>query len=119
MALTTLGVVKIAGALKCAITGLAAAVPPLLHNSALASQQLATLATPVVVAGAATIGALAAKGAAALKTGIAGLTTATTKTAASIAATNAPATASAGAAAQPALTTAIKAVTNGVVSSTL
>lgn len=119
MALTTLGVVKIAGALKCAVTGLAAAVPPLLYNSSLASQQLATVVTPVVVAGATAVGALAVKGATALKTGIAGLTAATTKTAASIAATNAPAAPSAGAAAQPALTTAINAVTSGVISSTL
>lgn len=78
MVLESLGVVKAAIALKGAVTGLAAAVPPLISNSAAATQQLATIATPVatqsvalVGAGLAALGMAIAKGTAALKSSLA------------------------------------------------
>ena len=68
MALETLGIVKILSALKCAALGLTNAAPVLVANSAQATQQLVTLATPLIVqgatgaAGVVTNGAQAAQG---------------------------------------------------------
>lgn len=78
MVLESLGVIKAATALKGAAIGLAGAVPPLINNSAAATQQLVTIATPVVTqgialagAGLAALGVAIAKGTAALKTSLA------------------------------------------------
>lgn len=80
MALETLGVFKAAVALKGAAVGLAAAVPPLITNSATATHQLVMVATPILAKtatasaiGLATVGAGLLKGAAALKAGAASL----------------------------------------------
>ena len=65
MVLESLGIGKAIIALKGAATGLTAAVPPLINNSAVATQQLVTLATPVVTQSVVVVGAgLAALGAA-------------------------------------------------------
>lgn len=86
MVLESLGVVKAATALKGAAIGLAAAVPPLITNSALATQQLVEVATPVAAqgvvlagAGLTALGVLLAKGTAAAKAGIASLAAAAAK----------------------------------------
>ena len=78
MMLESLGVIKAASALKGAAIGLMAAVPPLINNSAIATQQLVTIATPVVAqsmaavgAGLAALGVTIAKGTATLKASLA------------------------------------------------
>lgn len=78
MVLESLGIVKAATALKGAALGLAAAVPTLINNSAVATQELVTVATPAVTQGVvlattglAALGLAITKGAAALKTGLA------------------------------------------------
>lgn len=82
MMLESLGVVKAATALKGAAVGLATAVPPLLDNSAAATQQLVTVASPLVSqgvtlagAGLAALGMAIAKGTAALKASLAATAT--------------------------------------------
>ena len=78
MVLESLGIVKAATALKSAAMGLAAAVPTLINNSAVATQALVTVANPAVTQGVvlattglAALGLAITKGAAALKTGLA------------------------------------------------
>lgn len=78
MVLESLGIVKAAAALKSAAMGLAAAVPTLINNSAVATQALVTVANPAVTQGVglattglAALGLAIAKGAAAIKTGLA------------------------------------------------